>query len=116
MTLPYPRGLETGKLKSVEPGRSDPLDIERRVNELVVPAEPHVDVAGRQLRVAPGASVDSEVARFRARLTERLLERRPHADEATFRKLHDGLRGAFSRHQELDEAAVQQALELVDGL
>lgn len=116
MTLPYPHGVETGELRNIDPGRPDPLDLEARVHKLVVPAATHVDVAGARLRVNRGASVEFEAERFRGRLVRRLLERRPNADDATMRKLAEGLRAALSSHRNLDDAAIEQALELVDGL
>jgi hypothetical protein len=53
---------------------------------------------------------------MRARISRRLLARRPNADDATRRQLTGGLREALSNHEELDEDAVKQALLMVDEL
>ena len=59
---------------------------------------------------------ETETAHMRARISRRLLARRPNADDATRRQLTGGLREALSNHEELDEDAVKQALLMVDEL
>jgi len=116
MTLPKPRETETGELQPAEAGRPDPLDIERRVHVLVVPEAPYVEVAGTRLRVPEGSSAEREAQRLRRTLAQRLLERRPNADEATWRKLREVLAAAMSSRREMDDDAIQEAIHLVDGL
>ena len=59
---------------------------------------------------------ETETAHMRARISRRLLARRPNADDATRRQLTGGLREALSNHEELDEDAVKQALLMIDKL
>jgi hypothetical protein len=116
MTLPYPHETETGQLAPSERNHPDPLDIERRVRRLVVPAGRSVDIAGHRLEVASSASVQAETERVCQEMTKRLLERRPNADEATWEKLERSLRTTLSSHRTLDGAVLHEALVLIDGL
>jgi hypothetical protein len=116
MTLPYPHEVETGDLEPQKTPAHDPLDIERRVRNLVVVDEPYVDVAGRRVRSPPAKSARSVAAEVRNAMTRRFLERRPNADEATWQKFTTTLRAEMRRHTEMNEAALQQALLLIDGL
>ena len=116
MTLPYPHEIETGDLKPKKTPMRDPLDIERRVRGLVVADEPYVDVAGRRLLSPSGQSARLMSDRVRDAMTTRFLERRPNADEATWRKYATCLRAKMRRHTEMNEEALRQALLLIDGL
>lgn len=117
MTLPYPHEIETGLLEPSTRNNPTPLDIGHRVRRLVVPAGPReVDIAGHRLEVRSDASVDAETERVRHAMTKRLLQRRPNADEATWRKLERSLRVSLSPSRTLDRAVIEQALLLIDGL
>ena len=116
MTLPYPHEVETGDLEPRKTPVHDPLDIERRVRNLVVVDEPYVDVAGRRLRAALGQSARSACEQVRNAMTTRFLERRPNGDEATWRKFTTNLQAEMRRHTEMNEEALRQALLLIDGL
>lgn len=116
MTLPYPHGVETGDLKERGDTKPDPLDIERTVQNLVAIDDPYIDIAGCRLRAPRGESPAAAATRVRHLMTERLLERRPNADDATWHRFADSLRAALADQTELDESALRQILLLIDGL
>ena len=116
MTLPYPHEVETGDLEPKKTPVHDPLDIERRIRNLVAVDEPYVDVAGRRLRSPLGQNARSVSEQVRNAMTRRFLERRPNGDEATWRRFTTALQAEMRRHTEMNEVALGQALLLIDGL
>lgn len=116
MTLPYPHEIETGQLKPVDANEPDPLDIERRVRRLISADGAFVDVAGRRLSAASAESARAKADQLSRTVSRRLLERRPHADAATWQKLEESLREALSNRQELNEDVVDLVLLMIDGL
>lgn len=116
MTLPYPHEIETKRLKPVGGAGPDPLDIEQRVSRLIAPEDGCVDVAGHRLQVVGTRTAQAEAERMRGLVSRRLLERRPNADEATWRKLAESLSAALSSHRGLDDDAIEQSLLVIDGL
>ena len=116
MTLPHPYEVEQGQLS---PRRDRPparLDLEHLLEKLIVVDELHLDVAGCRLRVPEQQSPTMVAERFRRALAERFLERRPHADEATWNRFASSLGVALLNETEANEGALSEALLLIDGL
>ena len=115
MTLPYPYETEKGELRPHHGTRREPFDIGGHIQGLVAVNDTFVSIAGHRLRVPAGKDAQSEAERVRRAMHLRFLKRRPHANEATWRRFINTLRADLSHQDELDEA-LQEALRLIDGL
>ncbi|MGD8826809.1 MAG: hypothetical protein PVI24_17625 [Myxococcales bacterium] len=116
MTLPQPYEVEQDELSPRAGAPPERLDVEHLMGQLIVVDPPYVDIAGCRLRTPEGESPESVAELFRTALAERFLERRPHADEATWNRFASSLRAVLSNESEASQAALSEALLLIDGL
>jgi|SRR5690606_12282806 len=115
MGIEKPYEVETHRLGR-PPGPHAPLDVGERMRALVVASDDGVRVAGRLLRVAPDELPERCARSLRERLTERLRERRPDADEHTWAWLVSTLHGMLRDGQTLDALTQRELIEAIDGL
>lgn len=116
MTLPHPYEVEKGELSPRKDAAPDRLDLDRLLEKLIVVDEPYLDIAGCRLSVPSGQSAEHAGERFRRAIADRFLERRPHADEATWNRFSSALRASLANENEANESALSEALLLIDGL
>lgn len=116
MTLPKPYEVEQDELLPRAGAPPERLDVEHLVEKLIVIDSPYVEIAGCRLRAPEGESAESVADLFRGALAERFVERRPHADEATWNRFVSSLRAVLSNESEANQKALSEALLLIDGL
>jgi len=116
VTLPHPYEVEQGQLSPRRNGPPAHLDFEHLLEKLIVVDDLYLDIAGCRLRVPEEQSPTMVAERFRRALAERFLERRPHADEATWNRFASSLGAALLNETEANEGALSEALLLIDGL
>lgn len=93
-----------------------PLDLCAKMEALIVPARDGVSVAGRHLRVDPRDDPREVARRLRDRLTYRMRERRPDADEHTWSSFASIVQGLLMHEEALDAGVERELIETIDGL
>ena len=115
MGIEKPYEVETHRL-GWAPGPPAPLDVEGRMAALIVPLPSGIRLAGRVLELPADEHPERRALELRARLAERLRERRPHANERTWDQLVNVLRGMLRDGQLLDAQTEEELIEAIDGL
>lgn len=116
MTLPRPYEVEKGELSPREDAAPERLDLDRLLAKLIVVDEPYLDIGGCRLSVPEGHSAERVAERFQRAIADRFLERRPHADDATWNRFASALQASLEDESEANESLLSQALLLIDGL
>jgi len=116
MSLPYPHEVETQELPPTPAGPVNPIDLDARVRDLVHADGQHVVIAGCELSVPASESAEKRRHDVRRVVAKRLRQRRPNADEATWRAFVRKLQGVLSERTELDGTTIREIKLLIDGL
>lgn len=116
MTLPYPHEVETNALKPHRDRVPQALSIEDRVRDLVSAEGRRLVIAGCEMSVPPKKDAKAYAARLEDAITQRFLERRPNADETTWRGFLRRLRGQLANRTTVDSRTIREIVLLIDGL
>jgi hypothetical protein len=116
MSLPYPQEVETKELRPGPKGPVNPLDLEKKISDLIMVDDRALVIAGCELRVPRHRNPHRLSARYRDAIRRRFLERRPNADDATWQTFVRKTQGLLSQRSKATRDVLPQILLLVDGL
>jgi hypothetical protein len=116
MTLPYPYEIETDTLRPRRDPAPQSSSIEERARDLVAVEGRRLVIAGCELRVPPNKNAEAYAARLQDTITQRFLERRPNADEATWSRYLRRLQGQLASRSTIDSRTIREIVLLIDGL
>lgn len=116
MTLPKPLETEHDELGPA-PGRPQPIDFEARMRRLVRPVgSDRIAIGDHELTVEEPLARDAILARIRERLTDRMHERRPNADDTSWARLEGVIHASLTGRTHYDDDAEARLVQVVDGL
>lgn len=116
MGIEKPLEAERGELGPA-PGPPVDMHVAERIRHLVRPgAGGGIEIAGHELRVADPSRRDATLKRVRDRLTRRMRERRPNADETAWAHLSGIVRAIVTTRTELDPELERTLVSTIDGL
>jgi len=116
MTLPKPLETERGALGPA-PDRPQPLSFDARMRRLVRPVgSDRIAIGEHELTVDEPLARDAILSRTRERLTERLRERRPNADDTSWAKLEGVIQATLTGRTHYDDETESRLVQVVDGL
>lgn len=116
MTLSYPYEFDARRLLPIWHAPVHRIDLEHRVDALVVGLGNHVLVAGCPLRVPTNDDALSLAARCRGAILQRFLMRRPNATEHTWTVFERVLQAELADRQRADNQLVPEILRIIDAL
>ena len=116
MTLPYPREVETGRLKPRKPESRRPFDVRRALASAVRAEGNGLELFGVRLESWSGGSLQQVVELYRDMLSHHFEERRPHPDYATWDIFSSSAAAQVRRSGRADSETLRNLLQIIDGL
>ena|SRR5688572_16435378 len=116
MTLPYPREVETGRLKPRKPEPRRPFDVRRALAAAVRAEGDGLQLFGVRLQSWSGGSLDQVVALYRDMLASHFEERRSQPDYATWDIFSSAAAAQVRSLGRADGETLRALLMIIDGL